>query len=134
MLTILGDEIGLGGSALKWCESFLTNRTQRVKIKGQYSEELEVRYGSVQGSLLGPKFFNIYVRSQPEVFLKSGFETCSFADDSNGSKKFSVVFQLDVLQNDVPRCVNNVINWMNVQCLKINPDKTEIILFHPKSV
>ena len=30
--------------------------------------------------------------------------------------------------------MNNVINWMNVQYLKINPDKTEIILFHPKSV
>ena len=93
-----------------------------------------MRYRSVQGSVLGPKFFNIYMRSQPEVFLKSGFETCSFADDSNGSKKFSVIFQLVVLQNDVPHCVNNVINWINVQCLKINPNKTEIILFHPKSV
>ena len=105
-----------------------------MKINGQYSEELEVKYGSVQGSVLGPKFFNIYVRSQPEVFLKSGFETSSFADDSNGSKTFSITFQFDVLQNDVAHCVNNVINWMNVQCLKINPDKTEIILFHPKSV
>ena len=38
LLTILGDEIGLGGTALKWCESFLTNRTQRVKINGQYSD------------------------------------------------------------------------------------------------
>ena len=81
LLTILEEEIGLGGTALKWCESFLTNRTQRVKIDGQYSEELEVKYGSVQGSVLGPKFFNIYVRSQPEVFLKSGFKTSSFADD-----------------------------------------------------
>ena len=134
LLTILDDEIGLGGTALKWCESFLTQRTQRVKINGHYSEELEVKYGSVQGSVLGPKFFNVYVRSQPEVFLKCGFETSSFADDSNGSKTFSITFQFNVLQNDVAHCVNNVINWMNYQCLKINPDKTEIILFHPKSV
>ena len=68
------------------------------------------------------------------MFVKSGFETCFFAGDWNGSLKFSVIFQLDVLQNDVPHCVNNVINWINVQCLKINPDKTEIILFHPNSV
>ena len=58
----------------------------------------------------------------------------SFADDSNGSKTSSITFQFNVLQNDVAYCVNNIINWMNVQCLKINPDKTEIILFHPKSV
>ena len=134
LLTILEDEIGLGGTALKWCESFLTNRTQRVKINGQYSDELEVNYGSVQGSVLGPKFFNTYVRSQPQVFLKSGFETSSFTEDSNGSKTFSITFQFDVLQNDVAQCVNNVINWMNLQFLKINPDKTEIILFHPKSL
>ena len=58
-----------------------------------------MRYGSVQGSALGPKFSNIYVRSQPEVFLKSGFETFSIADDSNGSKKLSVIFQHDILKN-----------------------------------
>ena len=67
------------------------------------------------------------------MFFKSGFETLSFTDDSNGSKKLSVIFKL-VLQNDVPNCLNNVINWINVQCLKINPDNTEIVLFYPKSV
>ena len=75
LITILEEEIGLGGTALQWCKSFLMNRTQRVKIKGQYSEKLVVKYGSVQGSVLGPKFFNIYVRSQPKVFLNSDFET-----------------------------------------------------------
>ena len=68
------------------------------------------------------------------MFLKKGFETSSFADDSNGMKTFSITFQFDVLQNDVTQCVGNVINWMNLQFLKINPDKTEIILFHPESL
>ena len=134
LITILSEEIGLGGTALKWCKSFLTGRTQRVKINGEYSEKLDVKFGSVQGSVLGPKFFNIYVRSQPKVFLNSGFETSSFADDSNGSKTFSLKFQYNVLKNDVSQCVENVIKWMNAMSLKINPDKTEIILFHPKSM
>ena len=88
MVEILAVEIGLSGTALKWCKSFLSNRTQRVKIKGQYSEKLYIKYGTVQGSVLGPKFFNIYVRSQPRIFRKCGFNTTAFADDSSGRKTF----------------------------------------------
>ena len=134
LLVILNEEIGLEGKALEWCKSFLTNRTQRVKIEGQYSEELAVKYGSVQGSVLGPKFFNIYVRSQPQVFEENGFETSSFADDSNGSKTFSIQFQYNVLKNDVAKCIEEVVKWSNSMFLKINPDKTEIILFYPKEL
>ena len=54
MLAILSDEIGLDGTALQWCKSFLKNRTQRVKINSQYSESIEVKYGTPQGSVLGP--------------------------------------------------------------------------------
>ena len=134
LLNILSDEIGLGGSALKWCESFLSNRTVRVKINGQYSKELTLQYGTVQGSVLGPKFFNIYVRSQPKVFEDSGFNTSSFADDSNGRKTFSISFQYNVLTTDVSACISNVVSWSNARDLKINPEKTEIVLFFPKSL
>ena len=134
LLVILSEEIGLTGAALGWCESFLRNRTQRVKVNGEYSESCPVKYGAPQGSVLGPKFFNIYVRSQPRVFRECGFRTTAFADDSNGMKTFAITFQYNILTNDVPNCIEKVTNWMNVQFLKINPDKTEIILFHPKSL
>ena len=134
MVDILEEEIGLAGRALLWCQSFLSNRTQRVKIDDQYSNPLEIKFGTVQGSVLGPKFFNIYVRGQPKVFHNSGFQTTAFADDSNGMKTFSICFQYNVLKNDVAKCLENVTNWMNMMCLKINPDKTEIVLFHPKSL
>ena len=42
LLTILSQEIGLSGMALKWCESFHRNRTQRVKINGKYSKRCRV--------------------------------------------------------------------------------------------
>ena len=89
---------------------------------------------SVQGSVLGPKFFNIYVRSQPQVFEENNFETSSFADDSNRSKTFSISFQYNVLKNDVAKCIEEVVKWSNHMFLKINPDKTEIILFYPKAL
>ena len=58
-LTIMSEEIGLAGTALQWCKSFLTNRTQRVKINGHFSESLEVKYGAPQGSVWGPKCYNL---------------------------------------------------------------------------
>ena len=134
LIAILGEEIGLSGTALKWCKSFLSERTQRVKIKGEYSESIKLKYGTVQGSVLGPPFFNIYIRSQPKVFHNNGFRSTAFADDSNGRKTFSITFQYSVLRNEVPLCVQNVTSWMNQQYMKVNPDKTEIILFFPKSL
>ena len=134
LVEILGDEIGLTGTALAWCKSFLSNRTQRVKINGEYSDSLQIKFGTVQGSVLGPKFFNIYVRSQPRVFRNCGFKSTAFADDSNGMKSFSISFQYSILKDEVKNCIDQVTIWMNQLFLKINPDKTEIILFYPKSL
>ena len=134
MLQILEQELGISETALKWFESFLTGRTQRVKIKGEYSESLDVPFGAPQGSVLGPKLFNGNVRSQPLVFNECKFNSSSFADDSNGRKRFALSFQFNVLKNEVPRCINEVVKWSFAHFMKINPDKTEMILFRPPSL
>ena len=134
LLQILKDEIGIDGIALKWFKSFLTGRTQRVKINGQYSESLEVPCGAPQGSVLGPKIFNINVRSQPTVFKQCLFTTSSFADDSNGRRSFALTFQFEILKNNVVNCMRDIITWSNVHFMKINPDKTELLLFRPSII
>jgi hypothetical protein len=134
VLQILHDEIGVGGTALDWFRSFLSGRTQRVKINGEYSESLEVPCGAPQGSVLGPKIFGINVRSQPLVFKFCLFTTSSFADDSNGRKQFALTFQFQILKNDVPNCMNHIVNWSNAHFMKINPDKTELLLLRPPSL
>ena len=134
LLTILSEEIGITGIALKWFRSFLTGRTQKVRIEQALSECLEVLFGTVQGSVLGPKLFNIYVRSQHKVFEKCMFKTTAFADDSNGAKTFSLKFQFNTLKYSVAECMREITSWMNINFLKINPEKTEILLFYPPSL
>ena len=134
LLEILEKEIGVSGIALKWFRSFLTGRTQKVRIGGEFSKTLEVLFGVPQGSVLGPILFNIYVRSLPLIFETCQFKSTAFADDSNGSKTFSLEFQFDILTKDVPKCMAEITHWMNLMFMKINPDKTEIVLFHPKSL
>ena len=132
LLNILSEEIGIKGIALQWFRSFLTGRTQRVNINNHLSDILLVLFGAPQGTVLGPRLFSIYVRNQPKVFNIFKFKATSFADDSNGAKKFSLCFQYNVLKNDVANCMNSITNYMNSQFLKINPDKTEILLLYPK--
>ena len=58
-LAILADEIGLQGVVLNWLRSYLLDRRQAVNIKGRISDFLNITYGAPQGSVLGPKLFNI---------------------------------------------------------------------------
>ena len=134
LLQILHDEIGIGGVALQWFKSFLVGRTQRVKIHDEYSDSLEVPCGTPQGSVLGPPLFNINVRSQPMVFRYCKFCTSSFADDSNGRRTFSLTFQYHVLKTDVTNCMRQIVEWSHIHFMKINPDKTELLLLYPPSL
>ena len=133
VLQILDVEIGVGGVVLKWFRSFLEGRTQKVKIDDEYSDSLTVPCGAPQGSVLGPKIFNINVRSQPMVFKQCMFTSSSFADDSNGRRQFALTFQFNVI-NNVVQCLHRIINWSNAHYMKINPDKTEILLLCPSSL
>ena len=134
LLQILHDELGIGGVALQWFKSFLVGRTQRVKINDEYSDSLEVPCGTPQGSVLGPPLFNINVRSQPQVFKFCKFNTSSFADDSNGRRSFALKFQFNILKHDVVKCMNLIVEWSFAHFMKINPDKTEILLLYPPSL
>ena len=134
LVDILENEIGVSDKALDWLKSFLFGRSQRVKIGETLSNEANVRYGVTQGSILGPTLFNIYTRSQSKTFSQFGFRSSSFADDANGRRKFSLLFQYDILKNNIEACLLEISKWMNIYKLKINTDKTEICLFRPKSM
>ena len=46
---------------IKWVESYLSGRKQRVYVDGSFSSDLQVDTGVPQGSLLGPLFYIIYL-------------------------------------------------------------------------
>ena len=134
LLNILEIEFGITGIALKWFHSFLTNRKQRVRINDSLSECLDVLFGVPQGSVLGPVLFNLYAKSLYDVISAAGFDTSGYADDSNARLSFSLKFQHSVITHHLPDLMDKITQWMNSFFLKINPDKTEIILFVPQSL
>jgi Reverse transcriptase (RNA-dependent DNA polymerase) len=55
------EHYGIKGHLLGWFNNFLTGRTQRVVFGGAQSEPTDVPSGVIQGSVLGPFLFNIFV-------------------------------------------------------------------------
>ena len=72
------NNVGIRGPLLKWTESFLSGRQQRVVIDGMSSEWRQVSSGVPQGSVLGPLLFLIFV-NDINVGLSSTVRL--FADD-----------------------------------------------------
>ena len=134
LLKILKYEIGLSGIVYQWFESFITGRTQRVKINNEYSEEVELLYGLAQGSVLGPPLFNIYVRSLYPRIQALRYAIEGFADDHQLFKSFLPIFQTEVLGYDIDKCLKEVAAWMNEFFLKLNQSKTKILVLGPPSV
>ena len=53
-----------------WIQSFLTNRSQRVAVRGALSAEHPVSSGVPQRSVLGPTFFYVHTRPLPGCVMQ----------------------------------------------------------------
>ena len=60
LLNHLHYRFGVTGTALKWIASYLTNRTQRVKIDDMESDPATLKRGVPQGSVLGPILYTLF--------------------------------------------------------------------------
>ena len=74
------DAYGFDKSSLKLIHSYLSNRKQRVKINDRYSSWSEILFGVLQGSILGPLLFNIFICDV--FYFLENFDIESYADDS----------------------------------------------------
>ena len=72
---------GVRGKALDWFTSYLTNRTQYVKLGNVESNSLQIVCGVPQGSTLGPLLFLLYINDLANSSDMLSFRL--FADDAN---------------------------------------------------
>jgi hypothetical protein len=68
-----------GGSLLCRMGSYLTGRTQRVKLEDYLSESIQCHSGVPQGSHLGPIFFILDINAALDIF--ENVSVLGYADD-----------------------------------------------------
>ena len=134
LLEILHHEIGIRGKACEWFTSYLTIRSQRVKIENSYSSIDMLQFGVPQGSVLGPVLFNIYTRSFYRCVESEGFKVEGFADDHQLRKPFSPLFQVGTLGKNIEKCFGAIKTWMDEFFLRLNSSKTKILIMCPISM
>lgn len=119
--------VGLKGTVLKWFESYLTDRSISVQM-GQFSSSVApLTCGVPQGSVLGPLLFTLYMLPLGFIFRKHGISFHCFADDVQVYLPLKVPAK-ESLQA-VINCMSDIKTWMDLNFLKLNENKTEVVLF-----
>jgi hypothetical protein len=81
LLKCMKSDLGLNGTTLKWYGSYMSGRTQRVKVNDTMSHSFKLAYGVPQGSCNGPILFSIYCRQLMTIVQQHLPEVHGYADD-----------------------------------------------------
>ena len=65
LLNRLDYAFGISGDALSWIKSYLVDRTQRVAINLDHSDDMQLKYGVPQDSVLGPRLYCMLAKPGP---------------------------------------------------------------------
>ena len=129
LLSRLNSLYGISGDALDWFKSYLSNRVQRVIIGDTVSECKNLNFGVPQGSVLGPKIYCMYTKPISDIIAGHCLSHHCYADDTQLyiAIEHSANLHSELLRME--RCVADIRNWMRHNMLKLNDDKTELIVF-----
>ena len=72
LLTRLSMRYGIRDRALEWFVSYLSDRTQFVKLDGSSSQSIHLPQGVPQGSVLGPILYSLYTSPLSDIANQHG--------------------------------------------------------------
>ncbi len=127
LINRLQKTFGVSGSALNWIISYLSNRTQFVKLDNFSSSSLVCGSGVPQGSVLGPLLFTLYVSPIASLLFQLGVNQHQYADDTqlhieiSSSTSTSDIAHLEI-------ALSSLSYWFSLNWLALNPEKSDAIL------
>ena len=127
------EHYGINGKFLEILKSLYSNTEYRVRVNGCVSEPFPVSSGVKQGCLLSPTLFNLFINSLIAEIKKLGLGVkcgelllaiLAFADD---------IALIAESEQELQAMLGALYSWCNTWLLQINPTKSKVVHFRPKS-
>jgi len=110
-------DLSINKALVRVIYNFLNERSAFVQIGEKTSYNWALPIGCVQGSVLGPVLFNIYMRELPKLITSVESKSCDKLNDArNAMVSISNIFQKHK-------------TWLDRLGMICNPTKTEFIVF-----
>ena len=117
---------GITGKLFDWIKPYLSDRFQRVVIKGQFSEWIKILAGVPQGSILGPLLFLIYI---DDIINEIECDMYLYADDTTLLEVITdPVLSFEKINGDLTK----LHTWSKQWLVNFNSSKTKYIFFSKK--
>ena len=121
--------LGVTHTSLKWFQNYLSDRYQRVKNVGIYSDWGTVTGGIPQGNALGPLLFLVYVNDMP-LQISNG-RLLQFADDTALICSGSSFGEVALCMNDQ---LVHLCGWITQSKMQLNCNKSSVMWFSMKPI
>ena len=112
------ENIGCTGQLLEWFRNYLSDRKQRVVIRGQSSNWADVEAGVPQGSVLGPLLFLIFIN---DIVHSINSFIRLFADDTS---LYIIVDNPNEAAITLNTDLDKIYKWAEIWLVEFNPLKT----------
>ena len=122
------EQYGIQQNEHKWFKSYLSSRTQSVKVNNIISDDLGIEYGVPQGSILGPMLFTLFINDLPHVTDKC--KVILYADDTALLYSHTDSQQVETVLNQE---IKNVTEWLNQNKLTLNTKKPQTMIVGNRS-
>jgi len=110
---------------------FLSERYGFVDINGTFGFVRDIPLGCVQGSVLGPFLFNIYMNGLSELIksIDPRFLVTTYADDAYVTLPFNAADDINELKRVTETVFNIHTGWLKTMGMVCNFSKTDISIF-----
>lgn len=116
--------IGIGGKLLRIFEDYFRNRKLHVIIGRSISSGYDQSCGLIQGSIISPTLFNIYVNDLASLTFKG--RIVQYADDN---LLYVIHTDLQIGLRNMQQDMNMVVKYFYNNSIKMNAQKTQMIVF-----
>ena len=114
---------GFSLTTLKLVLNYVSSRKRRKKLNSLYSSLLEVIFGVLQGSILGPPLFNSFLIDL--FFIIGDTDIASYENDNT---PYVIADNIDGAIKSLEEPSEILFNWFNDNLIKINADEFHLLV------